>query len=110
MGMHQDLHDVPKNAVSVTLGETDPTHMSITLGSPTATAGKVSFLVTNAGKEKHEFVVLKTDTPAANFPVGSFEGEADRINEDTVGTNVGETGGKGPGAGKVLKIDMTSGH
>jgi uncharacterized cupredoxin-like copper-binding protein len=100
----------PPKIITVSLGETDATHMFIKLSSDTAAAGKVTFVVTNDGTHKHEFVVLQTDTPAANFPIGSFEGEKDRIDEDTAGTNVGETGDMEPGDTKALVIDMKAGH
>jgi uncharacterized cupredoxin-like copper-binding protein len=100
----------PNNLIAVALGETDATHMSIHLSGNTAAAGKVTFVVTNQGKRKHEFVVLQTNTPAANFPIASFEGEKDRIDEDAAGTNVGETGDMEPGTTKTLTIDLTAGH
>src|SRR5947208_1161514 len=102
MGMHQDLSvvtsDQPSNQVAVALGETDPMHMFLKLGATSAPAGTVAFEVVNEGQHTHEFVVLQTDTPAGNFPIASFEGENDRINEDTAGTNVGETGDMPVGA------------
>jgi uncharacterized cupredoxin-like copper-binding protein len=52
----------------------------------------------------------QTDTSAADIPLGTFEGEADRINEDTAGTNVGETGDMQPGTTKTLTIDLAPGH
>jgi uncharacterized cupredoxin-like copper-binding protein len=80
--------------------------------TPSATpgSGPVTFTVTNDGSIPHEFVVLKTDTPAADIAVGKFEGEPDRINEDTAGTNVGETGDMQPGATKTVTIDLPPGH
>ena len=33
----------------------------MTLSAPQATAGKVTFVVRNAGKKKHEFVVIRTN-------------------------------------------------
>ena len=97
--------------IAVELGETDATHMFIKLSSATAAAGKVTFVVANQGTHTHEFVVLKTDTAAADFPIASFEGEADRIDEDTAGTNVGETGDMKPGETKSLVIDdLQPGH
>jgi hypothetical protein len=54
--------------------------MSISLSSSTAPAGNVTFTVTNEGPSTHEFVVLKTTTQAADFPIASFEGEKDRFN------------------------------
>ncbi len=100
-----------KNVVSVDLGQTDPQHMFIHLSSTTAPSGKVSFIVTNTDTRKHEFVVLATKTPAADFPIVSFEGEANRIDEDAKGvTNVGETGDMEPGTTMLLTIDLPAGH
>jgi uncharacterized cupredoxin-like copper-binding protein len=99
--------------VDVSLGETDATHMFIKLSQTSAPQGKVSFLVTNTGTKAHEFVVLQSKTPADSFPIASFEGEANRINEAASGvTNVGETGDPpmAPGSQKMLTIDMAPGH
>ena len=104
-------YTMPTNTVTVTLGETDPNTMFIKMSAPSAPEGPVTFVVTNTGAEKHEFVVLQTETPAADFPIVSFEGEANRINEDAKGVvNVGETGDMEPGTSKTLTIDMKSGH
>jgi uncharacterized cupredoxin-like copper-binding protein len=101
----------PSDAIGVSLGETDPEHMYIDLSSDVVAAGKVSFVVTNEGTKTHEFVVLATKTPAADFPIVSFEGEANRIDEDAKGvTNVGETGDMQPGTTEVLSIDLPQGH
>ncbi len=113
MGMHQDFWATSKGAtpITVALGETDPTHMYIHVSSTVAPAGKVTFIVTNEGTKTHEFVVLSTTTPADSFPIVSFEGEANRINEDAKGvTNVGETGDMEPGTTQALTIDLASGH
>ena len=72
--------------------------------------GSVTFSVTNNGTIPHEFVVLKTDTSAAEIPLGKFEGEPDRINEDTAGTNVGETGDMDAGATQTLTVQLAPGH
>jgi uncharacterized cupredoxin-like copper-binding protein len=78
--------------------------------SGTPSAGPVTFTVTNDGTITHEFVVLKTDTPAESIPVGTFEGEQDRINEDTSGKNVGETGDMEAGTTKTLTLTLQPGH
>ncbi|MDP9234042.1 MAG: hypothetical protein M3P01_05760 [Actinomycetota bacterium] len=104
-------YPVPRTTIRVTLSETDSQHMAITLSQAFAPAGKVSFIVTNQGAQTHEFVTLATKTLAAKFPIVSFEGEANRINEDAKGvTNVGETGDMKPGTSKMLTIDMAAGH
>src|SRR5689334_24397989 len=114
-GMHQELWVTPtgSTAVSATLADTSSTQMSITLSQSYAPAGKVTFLITNAGTMGHEMVVLKTDQPADSFPITGFEGEPNRFNEDAKGlTNVGETGDRSeePRAGKMRRIDMAEGH
>jgi uncharacterized cupredoxin-like copper-binding protein len=81
--------------------------------APSATtvpAGSVTFTVANDGTIPHEFVVLQTETPAADFPIKSFEGESERFNEDTAGTNAGETGDMEAGTTKTLTIDLDPGH
>jgi len=78
--------------------------------SGTPTAGPVTFSVTNDGTITHEFVVLKTDTPSESIPIGKFEGEEDRINEDTSGTNVGETGDMKAGSTKTITLNLQPGH
>ena len=83
---------------------------SITPTVSTVSGGSVTFTVTNEGTVKHEFVVLQTDTLAADFPITSFEGEKYRFNEDTAGTNVGETGDMAPAATKTIAIDLQPGH
>ena len=115
-GMHQDFFVTPKGStpVTATLADTSSTKMSIELSQPYAPAGKVSFLITNAGTMDHEMVVLKTDQPAGSFDTSTgFEGEPNRFNEDAKGlTNVGETGDPAmkPGTQKMLTIDMATGH
>lgn len=83
---------------------------SITQTSTMVPAGAVTFSVTNAGTTPHEFVVLSTNTLAVDFPIGSFEGETNRIDEDKVGTNVGETGDMQPRTTKSITIDLKPGH
>jgi uncharacterized cupredoxin-like copper-binding protein len=112
-GMHQDFWVTPTDAtpVQVGLNTTSSTQMSIDLSQSVAPQGKVSFLVTNTADETHEFVVLATDTPADAFPIVSFEGEPNRIDEDAPGvSNLGETGDMDPGAVQMLTLDLPAGH
>jgi uncharacterized cupredoxin-like copper-binding protein len=83
---------------------------SITPTGTTAPAGAITFSVSNSGTIPHEFVVLSTDTLAADFPIKSFEGEANRIDEDKVGKNVGETGDMQPDSTKSLTLKLKPGH
>ena len=66
-----------------------------------AAAGKVTFKVHNAGTVTHEFVVLKTNTPANALLKG------DRADESG---NVGETGDLKAGASKTLSLNLPPGH
>ena len=83
---------------------------SISSATTVVPAGTITFDVTNKGTMPHEFVVLSTDTPAANFPIASFEGEPNRFDEDTAGTNVGETGDMNPTATKSITMALAPGH
>jgi uncharacterized cupredoxin-like copper-binding protein len=64
-------------------------------------AGRVTFKVRNAGAIAHEFVVLRTTTPAAGLLKGR---EADEAG------NVGEIGDVRPGATKTLALTLKPGH
>ena len=56
-------------------------------------------------------VVLRSDAAAGSFPIVSFEGESDRIDEDAKGlTNVGETGDMEAGTVMMLTLDLAPGH
>jgi uncharacterized cupredoxin-like copper-binding protein len=94
----------PTNDVAVSLNQWSVTP------SGTPSAGPVTFTVANDGTMTHEFVVLKTDTPSESIPIGKFEGEEDRINEDTSGKNVGETGDMEAGTTKTLTLTLQPGH
>jgi len=84
------------SSTSVTLKE-----FTLTPDPTTVSAGKVTFNVQNAGQLKHEFVVLKTATPAADLLKGD---EADESG------NVGEIGNVPPGASKTLSLMLKPGH
>jgi uncharacterized cupredoxin-like copper-binding protein len=97
--------------VQVELGQTSTTQMFIEMSQSFAPSGTVSFLVTNTGTETHEFVVLATETMAADFPTPGFEGEADRMDEEAKGVlNVGETGDMEPGTSTMLTLELPEGH
>ena len=101
----------PVPVVTVTLGSTDATHMFIHLSQDFAPAGKVSFLITNEDTMKHELVGFRTATAAGAFPIASFEGEPNRIDEDKAGTAVIDTGAAlPPGGYKMITVDMATGH
>jgi uncharacterized cupredoxin-like copper-binding protein len=67
-----------------------------------AKAGKVTFSVKNSGSVPHEFVVLRTDTPAGQLPIKA--GRADETG------NVGESGDLEAGASKTIAVNLKAGH
>lgn len=82
--------------VQVSLGE-----WFVKSGSAQASAGRVTFAVTNGGKTKHEFVVLRTTKAADALGSGT------RVSETG---NVGETGDVAPGQSKSVTLDLKPGH
>jgi len=67
-----------------------------------AAPGRVTFVVRNAGKIAHEFVVLKTKTPAGKLPTkGARAVETGRV---------GKIGPLGPGKTKSLTLTLKRGH
>ncbi len=92
-------------AVPVPLGhavKASLTEMKITDSVDTVAAGKVKFTVINDGAVTHEYVVLKTPTPAAKLPVSG--GRASEAG------NIGETGDMQPGQTKTLTLKLKPGH
>ncbi len=65
----------PTTDVKVSLKE-----WSITSDLVTAKAGKVRFVVTNDGKEPHEFVILQTDLAPDALPVVEGKVDEDKTN------------------------------
>lgn len=112
MGGSTGQGSVAPGEILVTLGDMGMMHTAffINLSTATAPAGRVTFVVQNQGSRTHELVVLQTDTPASDIPITSFEGEPDRINEDSAGTNVGETGDMAPGQTKRVTLQLAQGH
>ena len=66
-------------------------------------AGSVDFSVTNTGKVEHEFVILKTDKPAADLPLEK-EGGASEAGA------VDEIEGIKPGGTESLAVELPAGH
>jgi uncharacterized cupredoxin-like copper-binding protein len=113
-GMHVDFWATPAGAtpVLVSLGDTSATSMFIHLSQPTAPVGKVAFVITNISTDmEHELVGFQTDTPAGAYPITGFEGDPNRIDEDTAGTVVVDTGASlKAGASSMVVADLKAGH
>lgn len=87
--------------VDVVMGA--PKEFSLVPTPGSATAGQVTFRVTNNGTMPHEFVVLRTTAKAADLPT-SADGEA---KEDGA---VGEIPDLAPGATKSVVLALKAGH
>ena len=99
------------NTVAVTLGENGPNDMYLNPSQASAPAGDVTFVVTNEGQKEHEFVVLKTDTQAADFPIVKFEGEPNRMDEDASGIEaMGEIASLPAGSTDKVTAKLDAGH
>ncbi|MHB8575630.1 MAG: hypothetical protein ACYDCQ_09890 [Dehalococcoidia bacterium] len=83
--------------VAVTLNQS-----SLTDAPASVASGKTTFKVTNAGSEKHEFVVLKTDTPQDKLTPGA-DGT---VSEDG---KVNELDPFSPNATKTLTLTLKPG-
>jgi uncharacterized cupredoxin-like copper-binding protein len=96
--------------VEVVVGDTNGLDgpMTLTATPESVPAGDVTFTVKNEGTIDHEMVVLKTDTPYDQLPVG--QSEPDKVDETN---NVGETGEPDvkPGETRTFTIkNMTAGN
>ena len=66
-----------------------------------ATAGKITFIVKNSGKSKHEFIVMRTNVPAGKLPAKNG-----RVSEKG---SKGEIGDLAPGVTKRLTLTLAKG-
>lgn len=78
---------------------------SINLGRTSASAGQVTFNVSNKGTIVHEFVVIDTDTSAASLPLA-----ADGTVSEEGLTVVDEIEDIAIGATPALNVDLAAGH
>jgi uncharacterized cupredoxin-like copper-binding protein len=71
-----------------------------------ATAGPVTFTITNNGTIEHEFLVVKTDIPDGEIPVVD-----DKFSEESEGVEViDEIEGFGKGETGTLTVDLQPGN
>ena len=80
------------------------TEYKIALSAATAPAGEITFNVTNAGTMIHEFVILKTDTLAADLPLVS-----DKVTEADY-TAPGEVAETDPTKSGTVTLTLAAGH
>lgn len=77
-------------------------NMKIVLSQGAATAGPVTFVVTNDGKIVHEMLVLR-----ANDPIPADTDEQGKVSEEA---SLGETDDMQPGTTKTLTLTLGAGH
>ena len=95
-----DDDDTPETVVEVTLADD-----SVTANVASVPAGEVRFSVNNAGTIDHEFIVLRTDTPADALPT-----DEDTVDEDAAGDEIEEIESFEPGETKTMDVDLEPGH
>ena len=98
--------------IDVTLGDTSSTQMFIHLSADSAPAGRVTFIIHNSSTDMdHELVGFLTKTMADAYKITGFEGDPNRIDEDTAGPVVLDTGAAlKPGTTKMMTVTMPAGH
>lgn len=105
--------------VAVSVGENGPHDMYMRLNQESVAGGSVTFVVTNEGQKEHEFIVIKSETPAGDFPVatdgGMTEGEEEMghghdIDEEAAGEVMGEIEDLAAGATNELTLTLEPGH
>lgn len=97
---------LPPGTVGVQLIDVDAQTQAMTLSSASAPSGTITFQVTNTGTMEHEFLVIDTDTAAADLP---YDESTDRVPEGDV-TVLDEIEGIQPGETKTLELDLEAGH
>lgn len=87
---------------------------TLTVTPPSVKAGKVKFVVQNAGTIVHELIVLKTDTPFDQLPVADagdppapVTSGANKVSE---ARKAGETGDVAAGKTKSVTIKLKKGN
>jgi uncharacterized cupredoxin-like copper-binding protein len=85
--------------VNATLGE-----FYIKLDSKKVDAGNIEFKATDEGQLEHEFVVIKTDTPADKLPLADGD-----VDEEAAGEVPGEIPGIQPGATEEVTLTLDPG-
>jgi len=105
-------YTAPTTTIQVALGDTSATSMYIHLSQSYVPAGPVTFIITNESTTmEHELVGFATKTPAADYKITGFEGDPNKINEDTAGPVVLDTGASlKPGATQMVTTDLKTGH
>ena len=82
----------------------DLSEWKVTPAVAEASAGSITFTVSNKGSQTHEFVVVKTDTKADALTVVD-----NKIDESTL-TPVDEIEDIAVGANPTLTVDLAAGH
>ena len=89
--------------IAVTMGK--PGELSMKTSARRAKAGEVEFVIKNKGKLAHEFILLRTPTPAAKLKPRAAEPE--KVEEPGFHVEVEDMR---PGQGLVLVLSLKKGH
>jgi uncharacterized cupredoxin-like copper-binding protein len=93
--------------ITVTLADVDASTMLLTPAPSTASAGEVTFEVTNSGDQEHEFVVIQSELALEDLP---FDDAADEVLEgDPAVTVIDEIESILPGETKTLTVTLEAG-
>lgn len=96
--------------VAASVGESGADEMYMRLSQESVAAGSVTFVVTNEGQKEHEFLVIKTDTPAGEIPLLAVpDGEHD-FDEEVAGEVIDEIESVVAGATEELTLTLEPGH
>lgn len=79
---------------------------AITAAASTSSGGNITFSVTNQGPATHEFVVVRSDLPSGQLPIGS---DGLSVNEDVL-TTVGEIDQVDYGSTETVHVSLPPGR
>lgn len=79
---------------------------AITAPASTSSGGDITFSVTNQGPATHEFVVVRSDLPSGELPIGS---DGLSVNEDVL-TSVGEIDQVDYGSTETVHVSLPPGR
>ncbi|MGE3960486.1 MAG: hypothetical protein AB7F65_02240 [Dehalococcoidia bacterium] len=88
-------------AITVTLG--DPHEFAIQLSSATASAGEVTYTVTNSGALPHSFAIVRHEGDPSSLPVTGVDVDAAQVEI------LGDTGPLDPGASGTVTVELEPG-
>ncbi len=106
-GCGADISDVAGgNASSTNMVTGYEREWKVVADHKTIKAGEVTFTFTNQGSIQHELLVIRTDLPVGQIPIGA-DGKFDEANPKAI--NVGESGEYDAGKTSTFKVKLDPG-